>query len=172
VEKGGNGFLPISLQYSEYTAEYARDPSIGGDAREKDVLNHTYKGKTVTPNNSTDLTLVLDTKKAMKEKPVIVVLNMSNPTVVAEFEKEINALLVDFGVQNQAILDILVGNVEPSGLLPLQMPTNMKTVEAQFEDVPHDMECHVDSEGNTYDSAFGLNYSGVINGGRIAKYKK
>ena len=73
-------------------------------------------------------------------------------------------------MQNQAILDILVGNVAPSGLLPLQMPANTKTVEEQFEDVPHDMECHVDSEGNTYDFAFGLNYSGVVNDVRTEKY--
>ncbi|OAB35377.1 hypothetical protein PMSM_08930 [Paenibacillus macquariensis subsp. macquariensis] len=51
------------------------------------------------------------------------------------------------GVQDQAFLDILVGETEPSGLMPMQIPANMKTVEEQFEDVPHDMEVHVDSEG-------------------------
>jgi hypothetical protein len=28
---------------------------------------------------------------------------------------------------------------EPSGLLQIEMPGNMSTVEGQFEDVPHDM---------------------------------
>jgi len=50
------------------------------------------------------------------------------------------------------------------------MPANMETVEAQFEDVPRDMECHIDSDGNKYDFAFGLNWSGVIKDGRTAKY--
>jgi beta-glucosidase len=50
------------------------------------------------------------------------------------------------------------------------MPANMETVEAQFEDVPRDMECHVDSDGNTYDFAFGLDWSGVIKDERTAKY--
>ena len=71
---------------------------------------------------------------------------------------------------DKAFLDIIAGQVEPSGLLPLQMPANMETVETQFEDVPRDMESHVDSEGNTYDFAFGLNWSGVIKDDRTAKY--
>ena len=170
AEAGGNGYVPMSLQYGTYTAKYARDPSIAGDPR--DVLNRTYKGKTVTPSNTTDLGMVLDTKKAMNGKPVIVSLNMSNPTVFGEFEKDVDAIVVNFGVQVQAILDILTGAAEPSGLLPLQMPANMKTVEEQYEDVSHDMNCYVDSEGNIYDFAFGLNWAGVINDTRTAKYKK
>ena len=50
------------------------------------------------------------------------------------------------------------------------MPANMETVETQFEDVPRDMKCHVDSDGNTYDFAFGLNWSGAIKDNRTAKY--
>lgn len=52
----------------------------------------------------------------------------------------------------------------------LQMPANMETVEAQYEDVPRDMECYVDSAGNTYDFGFGLNWSGVIQDERTEKY--
>lgn len=172
AKNGGNGFFPISLQYDTYTATEARDPSLAGDAREGDVLNRTYKGKTVKANNSTDLEAVLETKRKMGDKPVIVILRMSNPTVVAEFEKEIDALLINFGVQDQAILDIVSGAVTPSGLLPLQMPANMATVETQMEDVPFDMEVHVDSEGNAYDFGFGLDWDGVIRDERTAKYVK
>jgi beta-glucosidase len=74
-------------------------------------------------------------------------------------------------VQDQALLDILSGSSEPSGLLPVQMPANMKTVEEQKEDVPHDMQCYVDSEGNKYDFAFGLNWKGLINDRRTQKYR-
>lgn len=69
-------------------------------------------------------------------------------------------------------MDILTGAAEPSALLPFQMPADMKTVEEQFEDVPRDMKCYVDSEGNTYDVAFGLNWQGVINDTRVAKFRK
>lgn len=52
------------------------------------------------------------------------------------------------------------------------MFANMKTAEEQFVDVPHDMECHVDSEGNVYDFAFGLNWSGRIQGKRTEKIQR
>lgn len=172
ADNGGNGYVPISLQYKPYTAEHARETSIAGDARENDVLNRSYKGKSVTTHNSHDLEAVLETKRLMKGKPVIVSLLMSNPAVVAEFEAEVDAIVANFGVQDQAIMDVLTGAYEPSGLLPMQMPANMRTVEEQCEDVAHDMECHVDSEGNVYDFAYGLNWSGVIEDARTEKYRK
>lgn len=172
VKKGGTGYVPISLMYGPYKAVYARDPSIaGGDPLEK-FTNRTYKGKSVVASNSSDLKMALDAKRAMKGKPVIVVVNLSNPMVFSEFEKDTHAILCVFGVQDQALLDILAGAAEPSGLLPLQMPADMKTVEEQKEDVPFDLTCHVDAEGNAYDFGFGLNWSGVIKDARTARYKK
>ncbi len=172
VKKGGNGYVPISLQYGPYKASDARDPSLaGGDPLEK-FTNRTYRNKTITSSNQSDLYMVLDAKKVMKGKPVIVSIAISKPMVFSEFEKEANAILVTFDVQDQAILDILSGIAEPSGLLPLQMPLDMKTVETQKEDVPFDMTCHVDSEGNTYDFGFGMNWAGVIKDARTEKYRK
>ena len=172
IKKGGTGYVPISLQYGPYKALEARDPSLaGGDPLEK-FTNRTYKGKTVIATNFADMKMVLDTKKAMNGKPVIVSVAMSKPMVFSEFEKDADAIIVNFEVQDQAILDILTGVAEPSGLLPLQMPVDMKTVETQKEDVPYDMICHIDSEGNTYDFGFGLNWSGIIKDARVEKYKK
>lgn len=172
VKKGGNGYVPISLQYGPYKAVDAREQSIaGGDPLEK-FTNRTYRNKTITSSNASDLKMVLDAKKAMKDKPVVVSIAMSKPIVFSEFEKEASAILVTFEVQDQAILDMLTGAAEPSGLLPLQMPIDMKTVELQKEDVPFDMICHKDSEGNTYDFGFGMNWSGVIKDARVEKYGK
>jgi beta-glucosidase len=50
------------------------------------------------------------------------------------------------------------------------MPANMATVEQQYEDVPFDMECHKDEEGNVYDFGFGLNWNGPIQDSRTEKY--
>jgi len=172
VEAGGNGYMPISLQYDTYTATHARATSIGGGDPLESFTNRSYRGKTVTTSNVTDMQAVLDAREAMNGKPVIVILNMSNPTVVSEFEPSANAIVVSFGVQDQAILDILTGATEPSGLLPLQMPTDMRTVEEQGEDTPHDMRPYVDSEGNAYDFAFGLNWAGAIQDDRTATYGK
>ncbi len=171
AKAGGTGYVPVNLQYGEYTATEARDPSIaGGDPLEK-FTNRTYKGKTAKAINITDLSMVTDTYVKMKGKPVVVSINMSNPTVFSEFEKQANAILVNFGVQDQAILDILTGAAQPSGLLPLQMPASMQAVEKQYEDVPLDMDCYVDEAGNKYDFGYGLNWKGVIKDGRTANYK-
>jgi beta-glucosidase len=172
AEEGATGYVPISLQYGPYTAEHARERSLAGDERESDVLNRSYRGKTVVAHNTADLELVLKTKEAMKGKPVVVSLHLAKPSVVAEFESEADSILVHFGVQDQVLLDIATGKFEPSGLLPIQLPADMKTVEEQMEDVPHDMNVHEDSVGNAYDFAYGLNWNGVISDERTLKYKK
>lgn len=172
-EKGGNGYVPISLQYGPYTAEHAREKSMAaGDPVEPGIDNRSYKGKTITAANVADLKSILDTRAAMKGKPVIVSLALSLPMVMSEFEKDADGIIAGFGLQAQAILDIISGGAEPSGLLPLQMPADMKTVELQKEDVPHDMQPYRDSEGHLYDFGYGMNWKGVISDSRTAKYKK
>lgn len=169
--KGGNGYMPISLQYEDYTATTSRDSSLAGGDPYESSLNRSYKGKMVKTANKTDMLLVVETKRQMNGKPVIVSLTLNNPTVMSEFESSADAILVNFGVQQQAILDLISGRTEPSALLPLQMPANMAEVEQQAEDVPRDMQCYTDSEGNTYDFAFGMNWEGIINDKRVTLYK-
>ena len=177
-------YRPISLQYRPYTADsdFVRRESLGGDmikvtenGTDKLVKeNRSYFGQTAIITNERHLDLVLNTAAAAKK--IIVTLDLSTPMVVSEFESEVDAILVGFGgnrtdpLPDSVFLEIITGQVEPSGLLPLQMPLNMETVEAQFEDVPRDMDCYVDSDGKVYDFAFGLNWSGVIKDDRTAKY--
>lgn len=171
-EAGGNGYMPISLQLKDYTANDAREHSIaaGDPVIDPTITNRTYKGKTSRSNSYPDLNTILDTKKAMNGKPVIVSVSITNPMVFGEFEKEVDAIVGEFGVQLDAQLDIISGKVEPSGLLPLQMPKDMSTVEKQLEDVPHDMVPYKDAQGNIYDFGYGLNWKGVINDARTQKY--
>jgi beta-glucosidase len=171
LEKGGNGYVPISLQYGPYKAEHARETSIAGGSPLEDFTNRTYKDKTTTAANIPDMKLVHETREKMGDKPVVVVVNVSKPMVFAEIEPVADAILVHMGVQDQALMDLISGAVEPSALLPFQMPATMKTVEEQFEDVPRDMECYTDADGNTYDFAFGLNWSGVISDERVSRYR-
>ena len=171
VKRGGNGYVPYSLQYDDYKAVDARGVSIaGGDPMEK-FTNRSYKGKTVKAYNRDDMLMVSETKRAMGEKPVIVILETGRPVVLSEIEPKADAILVSFNVQHQALLDIISGKNEPSALLPMQMPADMKTVEEQNEDVPRDMRCYQDADGNTYDFAFGLNWQGVIKDERVKNYK-
>lgn len=170
VEEGGNGYVPVSLQYRPYFAEYARRESIaGGDIREN-FTNRSYYGKWGYAANESDLDLVIDTKKRMGEKPVIVVIRMHNPTVLAELEPFADAILVDFGVQAQAVFDMVSGREQPSALLPIQLPANMETVEKHNEDTPFDMEVYVDELGHQYDFGYGMNWQGVIMDERTTRY--
>ena len=181
-------YRPISLQYRPYTADnmYVRLESIGGDIIEREVEgvygpeivvekeNRSYYGQTAIITNEADLDLVLDA--AARCDKVVVCIDAAKPMVFNEFESEVDAIIMSWsggrssGLGDEVLLEIVAGQVEPTGLLPMQMPANMETVEAQYEDVPRDMECHVDSDGNTYDFAFGMNWSGVINDERVAKY--
>ena len=170
---GGNGYVPISLQLSDYTAVDAREHSIaaGDPVIDSTIKDRSYKGKTSKSNSYPDLQTILDTKKAMNGKPVIVSVAFSNPMVFGEFEKEVDAIVGEFGVQVEAQMDIISGKVEPSGLLPMQMPLNMSVVEKQMEDVPHDMTPYKDAQNHLYDFGYGLNWKGVIQDARTIKYK-
>ncbi|MDD3244023.1 MAG: glycoside hydrolase family 3 N-terminal domain-containing protein [Eubacteriales bacterium] len=164
------GYLPVTLQYRPYTAVNARAHSLAGGDPLEESAERSYRGKTNVASNQSDLDMVLSARKAMGSKPVVVSLRCQNPTVPAEFEPAADVIVVDFGSQPQAILDILSGKCEPSALLPFQMPADMETVEAQCEDVPFDMTPYTDADGHRYDFAFGLNYEGVITDERTKKY--
>lgn len=171
VKAGGNGYVPISLQYSDYTAKYARKQSLASGDPKENFNNRSYRGKTVTTHNKFEMDAVLETRKTMGNKPVVVIVAAERPMVFSEIEGAADAILLGFEVQNQAFLDIVAGKAEPQGLLPVQMPADMKTVEQQSEDLPFDMKCYKDADGNVYDYAYGLNWSGVINDWRVEKYK-
>lgn len=176
-----NGYYPISLQYGPYYADpkVVRPYPIGVDPDEEVLWEKAggergrsryYGGKSVTASNEGELQLMLDTKARIGELPMAVYITASNPMCFYEFEKQADAIVMGFSVGEKAALEVLGGGYEPRGLLPCQMPANMETVERQLEDVPFDMDCHVDSEGHTYDYAYGLDWSGVISDWRTEKY--
>ncbi len=172
VANGGNGYIPISLQFGDYTAKEARENSIAGGDPLEDFIDRGYKNKSTKTANKTDAKLVSETKKKMKGKPVLVSVTTSNPMVFSEIEKEASAILVNFGVQDQVLFDIISGKSEPSALLPMQMPSDMATVEKQAEDVPFDMNSYKDTDGNVYDFGFGMNWNGVIDDDRASRFNK
>lgn len=170
-ENGGNGYIPISLQYRPYTATEARETSIAGDPDEE-TANRSYKNKNVRTQNECELDLLEDVRRRMGSKPVVVIMSMSNPTVMSEVEPLADAILVGFSVQTQAFLELVFGNAEPSGLLPFEMPRSMADIEHHCEDKPHDIAPYVDADGNTYGFAFGLDYTGPISDDRTRRYAK
>lgn len=168
-ESGGNGYIPITLQYRPYTAVNAREHSIARDPWDGNT-DRTYRGKTVRAMNECELDSLVELRRRMGSKPVIVVIAMSNPTVMSEVEPLADAILIGFSVQNQAFVDLIAGAAEPSGLLPFELPASMDAVEVHCEDRPHDIEPYRDSEGNVYAFAYGLNFNGVISDERTRRY--
>jgi len=171
LKAGESGYSPISLQYRPYTAQHARENSIaGGDPREENP-DRNYFGKSTTTANESDLDNVIAMKEKMNGKPVIVSMTVRNPAVMAELEPYADAILVEFGISKKAVYEVLTGGYEPSGLLPVQFPKDMETVEIHCEDVAFDIEAYSDELGHKYQFGFGMNYSGQIDDARTRKYR-
>ncbi len=169
---GSTGYVPVTLQYRPYTSKKGREKSIaGGDPFHYQKPDRSYKGKTNTSANETQLDVFLETKKAMGEKPVIAVLDVTGPMVMEEFEPLADAIFMGFEVQKQVYLDALTGQFILGGLLPFQIPENMDAVEEQLEDVPRDVRCYTDELGHIYDFAYGMDFQNVIRDERVEKYR-
>ena len=157
LQNGGNGYIPISLQYRPYTANAARKVSIaGGDFREK-FTNRSYYGKTAYTANEQDLDNVITAREKMKDKPVIALVNLHNPCVMAEFEPYCDVILTEFGTQRDVLFGILTGELQAGGVLPYHLPKDMDTIERHAEDTPDDYVPYTDTEGNTYARGYAKN---------------
>ena len=88
----------------------------------------------------------------LRAVPTIVVLYMDRPAVIPEINQEAKALLVEYGANDTAVLDVIFGKASPEGRLPMEMPSSMEAVQKQKTDVPYD------SENPLYPFGFGLSY--------------
>ena len=177
-EDGSVEYLPITLQYRPYTADSdsVRKESLAHVNEAGEYENRSYYGKTSSATNEGDLDAVIELREKLPEDAKIILLvDATRPMVFSEIEPYADAIMFTWTcsakMQDAAWANIIKGEFEPSGLLNAQMPASMETVEASYEDVPRDLECYTDSEGNTYDFAFGLNWSGVIDDDRTKTYK-
>lgn len=167
-------FYPLSIQYRPYTAdgEHVRQNAIVSDEGEE----RSYYGKTSYIYNEYDLDACLNAVEAVKQSgkeiPVVAFVNSQGSFLVHEFEEQVDAILVGYSVSDKAALEVIAGLAEPKGLLPMQIPANMDAVEAQLEDIPSDAAVYTDRQGNAYDFAYGMNWSGVIQDERTEKYGK
>jgi beta-glucosidase len=170
LETGGNGYMPITLQYRPYTAAEARKHSIAsGDPMEQG--DRSYYGKTNRADNEAELDVILQTRQKMCDKPVIVLSFHKKPGIVSEYEPQVDGIILHFGVSDQALLEIVSGETEPSGLLPFQIPIDMAAVERHDEDCPGSLTCYEDTERHLYDFGYGLNWKGVIQDRRNQTYR-
>jgi len=76
--------------------------------------------------------------KIIKQVPSVVDIYLDRPAVIPEIAETSIGLLANFGVSDEALLDVIFGNVNPSAKLPFEMPSSMDAVRNQKEDVPYD----------------------------------
>ncbi len=93
-----------------------------------------------------------DLLKLIALKPTITVLTIDRPPVVPEINKASQAVIADFFSSEEIIMDLILGKFNPNGKLPIEIPSSMKAVENQLEDVPYD------SENPLYPFGYGLSY--------------
>lgn len=73
-----------------------------------------------------------------RQVPTIVCIHLSRPAVFPEIADAAAGILGEFGAHDDAVLDIVFGDFNPSAKLPFELPSSMEAVRAQFEDLPYD----------------------------------
>ncbi|MEM7335575.1 MAG: glycoside hydrolase family 3 N-terminal domain-containing protein [Chloroflexota bacterium] len=85
--------------------------------------------------------------------PTIVDIYLERAAVIPEIAEASSGLLATFSVAPEAILDIIFGKFNPSGKLPIELPSSMEAVANQREDMPSD------SPNPLFPFGFGLSYN-------------
>ena len=85
-------------------------------------------------------------------KPTITIISMDRPPVIPEINDATKALIADFQCEDDLILELIFGKFKPSGKLPFEIPSSVKAVTEQKEDVPYD------SKDPLYAFGYGLSY--------------
>ena len=85
-------------------------------------------------------------------KPLIVIVDLNRPAILDSINQMSSALVGTFGVDESVIFETLFGESKPSGKLPFEIPSSMKEVNKQLEDVPDD------TMNPTFKFGFGLTY--------------
>lgn len=88
----------------------------------------------------------------LEKVPTIVEIIMDRPAVIPEINEKCAGLLVSFGANDAAVLDVIFGRFSPVARLPFELPSSMEAVRKQKEDLPYD------SENPLYPFGFGLTF--------------
>ncbi|MFF2053464.1 glycoside hydrolase family 3 protein [Leifsonia sp. NPDC058194] len=70
--------------------------------------------------------------------PTVVQVFLDRPAILTPFAGEVAAISADFGASQAALLDVLFGEAQPQGRLPMDLPSSMEAVRANRPDVPFD----------------------------------
>ncbi len=90
--------------------------------------------------------------RASEHVPTIATVFLERPAIMTSIHNKLAALIGNFGVSDKVLLSVILGNAKPEGRLPIELPSSMAAVAAQYEDLPHD------SDKPLYPFGFGLFY--------------
>jgi len=85
-------------------------------------------------------------------KPTISIMTVNRPAVIPEINEASKALIADFECEDSILAELIFGKFKPTGKLPMEIPSSVEAVEAQFEDTPYD------SKAPLYSFGHGLSY--------------
>ena len=78
-------------------------------------------------------------KRVSAAVPTVVTVYLDRPAILAPLKGRARAIVANFGVSDEALLDVLAGRARPAGKLPFALPASMDDVAAQRPDVAHDL---------------------------------
>ena len=91
-------------------------------------------------------------KRISAQTPTIAIVYLDRPAVLTPIKERARAIVGNFGVSDEALIDVLAGRARPNGKLPFELPSSMQAVMSQRPDVPHD------SKHPLFPFGFGLHY--------------
>lgn len=168
--KNQNDFLPLSSDKKIYVEGMAAGleklyPQIVSDVSEADIIVKKLPTPSSPPQGDDLLERFIpqgrldfpeDEKKEILElinsKPTVTVLEMERPSVVPDINAASKAVIADFDCQDEIILELIFGKFNPSGKLPIEIPSSVDAVASQKEDVPYD------SKNPLYSFGHGLSF--------------
>ncbi|MGX7896618.1 glycoside hydrolase family 3 protein [Tsuneonella sp. HG222] len=71
-------------------------------------------------------------------KPSVLSLFLDRPAVLTGVMDKADVILANFGADDAAVLDVVLGKARARGRLPFELPSSMAAVEAQHPALPHD----------------------------------
>lgn len=107
-----------------------------------------HEGRLDFKSDNTDYKVIQTLAQA--KVPTVISVYLDRPAILTDIKDKAAALMVNFGTDDAAFLDVVAGKAVAQGKLPFELPSSMQAVEAQDPSVPDD------SKAPLYPFGYGL----------------